>query len=240
MAIPLPDARHLPDDVLAALRGRALRGREIGFTEADLAELLGVCRETLARWGSAYSAHGLDALPGDRTGRPTGSGRPLTDEQAGRLQQRIDDNSPEDLGVAAPLCNRKAVRELIRQQCGVRMPVRTVGEYLARWGYTAKKPRRHARDQEPEEVKRWLEETYPQLCRKAKQEGAEISWCDEAGVAADEHPGTGYARRGEPAVVEVPDPHIRVNRISASSNAGKVRFLSYKQTMTAALFIVFL
>jgi transposase len=33
-----------------------------------------------------------------------------------------------------------------------------VGKYLKRWGYTAKKPSRHANDQNPEEVKEWLEE----------------------------------------------------------------------------------
>ncbi len=35
------------------------------------------------------------------------------------------------------------------------MPVRTVGEDLKRWGDTAKKPRRHAREQNPEEVNKW-------------------------------------------------------------------------------------
>jgi transposase len=240
MSISLPDARQLSDDVLDALRLRAVRGCELGFSEADVAELLGVSRESVSRWWSAYTAQGVDALPGDRTGRPVGSGRTLTDEQAKRLQQLIDDNSPEDLGIAAPLWNRRAVRELIRQELAIRMPVRTVGEYLKRWGYTAKKPRRHHRDQDPAEVKQWLETTYPALCRKAKQQGAEILWCDEAGVAADEHPGYGYARRGQRANMEVPDPHIRVNLISAISNTGKVRFMTYKQTMSGALFIVFL
>ena len=63
MAITLPDARQLSDDVLEALRLRAINGRELGFTEADLANLLGVSRETVCRWWSAYTAHGLDALP---------------------------------------------------------------------------------------------------------------------------------------------------------------------------------
>ena len=40
--------------------------------------------------------------------------------------------------------------------------------------------------------------------------------------------------------MEVPDSHIRVNLISAISNAGAVRFMTYRDTMTAALFIVFL
>ena len=74
MAITLPDARQLSDDVLEALRLRALTGRELGFTEADLANLLGVSRETVCRWWSAYTAHGLDAIPHERTGRPLGSG----------------------------------------------------------------------------------------------------------------------------------------------------------------------
>ena len=43
MAISLPDARLLSDDILQALRLRALRGCELGFTEANVADLLGVC-----------------------------------------------------------------------------------------------------------------------------------------------------------------------------------------------------
>src|SRR5687768_15131936 len=87
MAIPLPDARELSDEVLEALRLRALRGCELGFTEADVADLLGVCRETVCRWWSAYAEGGLGALPHERTGRPLGSGRSLSDEQAGHIQR---------------------------------------------------------------------------------------------------------------------------------------------------------
>jgi hypothetical protein len=64
MAISLPDARLLSDDVLQALRLRALRGCELGFTEADVANLLGVSRETVSRRWSAYSSQGLDAAAG--------------------------------------------------------------------------------------------------------------------------------------------------------------------------------
>ena len=82
MAVSLPDARELSDEVLEALRLRALHGCELGFTEADVADLLGVCRETVCRWWSAYARGGVDPLPQHRTGRPLGSGRVLTQEQA--------------------------------------------------------------------------------------------------------------------------------------------------------------
>ncbi|MGL4554084.1 MAG: IS630 family transposase [Gemmataceae bacterium] len=240
MPISLPDARQLSDEALGILRLRALRGIELGFTQADLADVLGVCRETISRWWSAYLAEGLRASPGDRTGRPLGSGRFLSDEQAQRIKGLIDDNSPEELGIAAALWTRRAIRDLIRKESHVELALRTVGLYLRRWGYTSKKPARHARRQDPEEVRKWLEETYPALETRAAREGAEILWTDEVGVAADHHPGCGYARKGERATMEVPGPHIRVNQIAAISNEGAVRFMTYKGSLDAAVFLVFL
>jgi len=240
MAISLPDARQLSDEVLEALRLRALRGVELGWTEAQVADLLGVSRETVCRWWSAYADGGVEALPRERSGRPLGSGRRLSDSQARHIRDLLDQKSPEDLGIASPLWSRAAVRDLIRREFDIELAVRTVGEYLKRWGYTAKVPRRHARDQDPEEVRQWLEVTYPAIERRAAEEGAEIFWCDETGVAADEHPARGYSREGQPAVMEVPQPHIRMNQISAISNAGAVRFMTYSKAMNAALFIVFL
>jgi transposase len=219
---------------------RALHACALGFTEGAVADVLGIARETVSRWWSAYRAGGLDALPQDRTGRPLGSGRTLSDAQANHLQQLIDANSPEQLGIAAPLWNRRAVRDLIAREYAIHIPVRTVGEYLKRWGYTVKKPRRHARDQDPEEVRAWLEETYPLIEAQAEAEDAEIHWCDETGVGANQHSGYGYARQGEPATLEVADSHIRVNLISTITNEGTVRFMTYTETMTAALFITFL
>jgi transposase len=58
-------------------------------------------------------------------------------------------------------------------------------------------------------------------------------------VAADHHPGYGYARAGERATMEVPKPHIRVNQISAISNEGTVRFMTYQGGLNAAVFLLF-
>ncbi len=214
MAIALPDARELSDEVLEALRLRALRGCELGLAEVEVAEILGVARETVCRWWSAYADRGVSVLPQRRSGRPLGSGRLLSDAQANHLQCLLRTHQPEELGIAAPLWTRRAVRDLIRQECDLELAERTVGRYLKRWGFTAKRPRRHARDQDPDEVRQWLEETYPAITDRAEQE--------------------------EPATQEVPDPHIRANQISTITNRGEVRFMTYTQTMTAALFLVFL
>jgi transposase len=240
MPIELPDARQLSDEALQVLRLRALRGIERGFSEVDLSDLLGVCHETISRWWTAYSAEGLHSLPGGRTGRPLGCGRFLSDQQAERIKELIDNNSPDKLGIAHALWTRRAVRDLIRKELNIDLAERTVGQYLRRWGYTSKKPARHSRKQDPDEVKQWLEETYPAVEELAARENAEILWTDEVGVDADHHPGCGYAREGERATMEVPGPHIRVNQVAAISNEGTVRFMTYKGSLNAAVFLVFL
>jgi transposase len=240
MPIQLPDARQLSDDALQILRLRALRGIELGFSEVDLAQLLGVCHETISRWWTSYCADGLDSLPGGRAGRPLGSGRSLSDPQADRIKELIDNHSPADLGIAHALWTRRAVRDLIRKEFAIELAERTVGQYLRRWGYTSKKPERHSRKQRPDEVERWLKETYPAIEALAVEEDGEILWTDEVGVDADHHPGCGYAREGTRATMEVPGPHIRVNQITAVSNEGTVRFMTYKGSLNAAVFLVFL
>lgn len=240
MSVELPDARQLSDEALQVLRLRALRGIELGYSEVELAQLLGICHETISRWWTAYAAAGLGALPGNRSGRPLGSGRFLSDEQAKHIQEQIDHHTPQQLDIPHALWTRQAVRELIRKEHDIDLAERTVGQYLRRWGYTSKKPQRHARKQDPDEVARWLEETYPAIEVQAAREGAEILWADEVGVAADHHPGYGYAREGERATMDVPAPHIRVNQISAISNEGTVRFMTYKGMMNAGTFLLFL
>ena len=160
MAIDLPDGRRESNDVLAALRSRAVRARELGYAVIDIALILGVREETISRWCSRYHRGGREALPGDRTGRPIGSGRPLDSEQERGIRQAIEAETPQQLAIPSALWTRQAVRELIHRRVGIRSPIRTVGESLRRWGYTPQKPVRKAYKQDPEAVAEWLERTY--------------------------------------------------------------------------------
>ncbi len=176
MAIELPDGRCESNDVLEALRLRAVHARQLGYAVVDIAAILGVRQETVSRWCSKYDQGGREALPGDRTGRPIGSGRLLNSEQEQRIRQTIETKSPQELEIPSALWTRQAVRELIRKQVGIRLPIRTVGEYLRRWGYTPQKPVRKAYKQDPKAVAEWLEKTYPAIERRAAKEGGEIGF----------------------------------------------------------------
>src|SRR4051794_41613825 len=120
MAIELPDGRSESNDVLDALRWRAVHARELGYAVVDIAAILGVREETVSRWCSRSDHGGREALPGDRTGRPIGSGRLLDGEHERGIRQAIETTSPQELEIPSALWTRQAVRELIRKRVGTR------------------------------------------------------------------------------------------------------------------------
>jgi len=95
----------------------------------------------------------------------------------------VADQTPEQLRMPFALWTRAAIGELIRARYGVRLPVRTIGHYLKRWGFTPQKPLKRAYEQRPETITRWLEHEYPAIAARAKREGAEIHWGDETSLS---------------------------------------------------------
>jgi transposase len=215
MALSLPDSRQLSDEALRTLRLRALRGIELGFRECDLAELLGVSPSTVCRWWTAYQQGGLDAVPGDRTGRPQGSGGLLDAEQAACLQQIIDEHRPEEVGIAVPLWTRRAVCDLVRQEYGIRMKARTAGNYLQRWGYTAKRPILQDIKRDDSAIMKWVKMKFPLALQEAVKRSAYVVFIDESGFMMEPTVRRAYTRRGRRLVHRVADKHGRISAIGA-------------------------
>src|SRR5689334_12891194 len=110
MPIELPDGRCESNEVLEALRLRAVHAHEQGYAIVAIAAILGMRAETVSRWCSTYDRGGEEALPGDRTGRPVGSGRLLNAEQEELLQELIESHSPQELAIPSALWTRQAVQ----------------------------------------------------------------------------------------------------------------------------------
>jgi transposase len=132
----------------------------------------------------------------------------------------------------------KERRQAVR--IGIEMPIRTVGEYLKRWGFTPQKPIKRAYEQSEPAVKKWLDMEYPAIVARAKKEKAEINWGDETGVQTGANRVLGYAPRGETPVVRLVAKRSHISMISAITNEGKVRFMMYREAMNAALLITFM
>ena len=163
----------------------------------DIAHFLGISEQHTSTIWQRYQKGGKKAVLLGTRGRRQGEKRTLTAEQEREVERLLIDKTPDQLKFPFALWTREAVKELIRRRYRIAMPIRTVGEYLKRWGFTPKKPAKRTLEQNQEHVKRWLELAYPKIARKAKKEKAEIYWGDETGVQNDSNRVRGYGPKGK-------------------------------------------
>lgn len=234
------DARTLSTQAQEEKRKQAIRLHKKGLRYKEIAELVGVHFETIGKWVRAYKTNGAKGISIQARGRKAGSGRALTADQEKDIQRFITDKTPDQLKMAYALWTRKAVKELIEDKLGIKLAIRTVGDYLAQWGFTQQKPLKRAYEQSPGKVQKWLKEEYPEIKAKAKQENAEIYWGDETGVRSDTQHGRSYAPKGKTPVIRLSAKRTSCNMISAISNQGKVRFQIYDGSMNAKRLIGFM
>jgi transposase len=234
------DARTLTPETRETLRAISVRLHEKELSNREIAEIVGIHEVTASRWLREYHRHGAASFREQSRGRAYGTHRTLTAAQESDLWNLMVTFTPDELNIPFALWTRKAVQELIRWRCHVAIPLRTVGEYLKRWGFTPQKPLKRAYEQDPATIERWLTEEYPSIVHQAHQEHGEIHWGDETGIQNTCHHGRGYAPCGETPVVEQPGQRIRLNMISTVTNQGKIRFMVYETTMTSVLLITFL
>jgi hypothetical protein len=100
---------------------------------------------------------------------------------------------PGDHDIASATWTRRAVAQLIRQRVGVQLTLPGVGKYLRRWGLTPQKPARQAREQDPEEMREFVERQLPAVKERVEQEEAQLHFVDEVGVQTSRvYPGLWY------------------------------------------------
>lgn len=233
------DARKLPSEAQEEKRKTAVRLRKKGLQIKEIAETLDVSTRAVSGWIKRYEEKGLTSLKARKRGPAKGSGNHLEPEQENRIKHLIIDKTPDQLKMEYALWTRKAVMELIKQETGIDMPVRTVGDYLKRWGMTPQKPVKKAYEQSPKAVQRWLDEDYPEIKVRAKRENAEIYWGDETGMRNDSQHERGYAPKGKTPVVRLNANRTSTNMISAVTNQGKVRFKVFDGGMNVDIMIDF-
>lgn len=235
-----PDARTLPPAAQEEKRRTAMRLREEGRSFTEIGALLGVHYATVSGWWQRYVAGGLDALAARKRGRRAGTQRRLTARQERAIQDLVTDQTPDQLRLAFALWTRSAIAQLVRQRYSVRLPVRTVGHYLKRWGFTPQKPVKRAYEQRPEAIAHWLAHEYPRIKARARREGAEIHWGDETSLSTSDPRGRGYAPRGRTPVQAVLARRRSVSFLSTVTNAGTLRWMVLQGALSAQTLIRFL
>lgn len=235
------DARHQTLDRLHERRKQVIRLHRQDYGVMQIVELTGLSYPTVRRAIDLYEVGGLAAIKPSQRGKAPGHGRSLSQAQEANIQRIICDKRPEQLKMDFALWNRAAVMQLIEHECGITLSVRGVGSYLARWGFTPQKPIKKAYEQRPEAVQAWLEETYPEIEKRAKAEGAEIHWGDETALVNTDVRGRGYAPAGKtPVAFAVGGTRQKLSMLATVTNKGQMRWMIIDESFNADKLIEFL
>ena len=233
------DGRTLAIDVLNERRRRAVKLRRGGMSLRQVAHAVELSVPTVVAACAAHEAGGWAGVAVGTRGRKQGDGRRLTASQEAAVQRLICEKTPDQLKMPFALWSRTAVVQLIGARYGIVLPVRTMGHYLRRWGFTPQKPMTKAYEQRPTDVQCWLDQQYPVIAARAKSERAEIHWGDETGLRSDDVRGRSYAPKGATPVVRVNSKRENLNLISTVTNQGKVRWMVLEGALNANMLIAF-
>jgi transposase len=234
------DMRKLSREARHERRVQVIRLRKAGNTYDEIATLTGLSRTGVFNICKRHEALGAKALHDAIGGRKLGERRLLDAAQESQIRKLIADKTPDQLKMPYALWTRAAVADLIEQRFGLRLQVRTMGKYLARWGFTPQKPMKKAYEQSPAAVKKWLDEDYPAIAARAKLEGAEIHWGDESGLRSDDVRGRGFAPKGHTPVVRVNNKRHGLSVISTVTNKGQMRWRIFDGALNTTILIDFL
>ena len=231
------DGRRLSHEALEQIRITAVKRVEAGESPEVVVASIGFERVCIYRWIAAYHSGGLEALKMKRL-----DGRPplLTPKQLRKLYLAIVNEDPQQYKFPFALWTVAIIREVILKIFKVAMSEVSVWRTLKKLGLTPQRPLRRAYQQDPAAVRRFKEEEYPEIRKRAKRYGATIYWGDEASIRSDYHSGTTWAPKGKTPIIKTTGARFSINMISAVSPNGKLRFMVTEKTLKVDVFLTFL
>jgi transposase len=138
-----------------------------GWTQARIAEALGVTEGAISQWFKKVREKGLQSLRSRKGGGPKPK---ITSEQLESLPELLA-KGPETYGFRGDVWTRARVGAVIEKEFGVSYSEVHVGRLLGEIGWTRQKPTERASQRDEVEIARWNEETWPEIKRRPLTKG---------------------------------------------------------------------
>jgi transposase len=163
-----------------ALERRRMEAAELlrqGMSQSEVARRLGVHRQSVIRWARQLAQCGRKGLK--KAGRAGRKPR-LSGAQLKQIEHALK-RGPEAFGYASGLWTTGRVRELIRDQCGVRYHEAHVWRILRQLGWSCQRPSGRALERDEEAIRDWKRVGWPRIKKKRSASGAPSSLSTRAG-----------------------------------------------------------
>ncbi len=204
---------------------------------ALVARVFNIPLRTVFHWLARYRQGGWQALnEKSRQGRP----KKITGDDLKWLYDAITLGNPMNYKLPFCLWSLNTIRSLLHKERGILLAKSSLSRLLSHLGLSAQRPVYKSYKQDPDKIKAYLSQTYPQAVAEAKKYHARLYFLDEAAFRSDAHRGTTWGKRGETPVVKDSGGRFSFKLISAVSARGDMHFEVIEESMNAEKFIEFL
>jgi transposase len=149
---------------LESRRKRAIDLLKQGWTPQDVADALGVSRQSIYNWQSKWREGGKKALVAVPQHVPTCR---MSDEQQRELGSIIMQGALV-AGYSTDLWTTARIAEVVKKKFKIDYNPDHLGRLLHSLGYSCQKPIKQAREQDESAVKRWKTRDWPRIKKGSK------------------------------------------------------------------------
>jgi transposase len=225
-----------PGDWREWRRLRALHLKQQGWYQRDIAEALGVSEVSVSRWLTRARDGGPQAL----WARPAPGHPPkLTADQKRRIPEFLW-HGAEAYGFRGEVWTCARIARVIEEELGVRYHPGHVSRLLRELRWTPQVPIRRALQRDEEAIRRWREEVWPDLQRRARRERRVLVFEDESGFYLLPGVVRTYAPRARTPVIPEMQTRDHLSVMGGMTPAGKVYTLVRQEPLNGLDSIEFL
>ena len=202
-----------------------------------VARVFNIPIRTVFDWLASYRQGGWHALnEKNREGRP----KKISGEDMKWLYAAITMGNPLNYKLPFCLWSLNTIRTMLQQERNILLSKSSICRLMSHLGLTPQRPLYKSYKQNPDQIKAYLDKTYPEAVAQAKKYHARIYFLDEAAFRSDAHRGTTWGKCGETPVVKDSGGRFGFKLISAVSARGDMHFDVIEESMNAEKFISFL
>jgi transposase len=215
---------------------RAWHLKTRGWSRHDIAQALGVCPESVSRWFARVREGGVKALRAHPSpGRPP--------ELSFGQQRQIPEvlwHGAEAYGFRGEAWTCARIAQVIAEEFGVRYHKDHVGRLLRELRWTPQVPIRRAIQRDEQAIRRWRNEVWPELQRRAVRERRVLVFEDESGFYLLPGLVKTYAPEGYTPVVHEVQTRDHLSVVGGMTPGGKVFTLARQESLNGMHTIEFL
>jgi transposase len=207
-----------------------------GWYQRDIAEALDVSEEALSRWLARARAGGPETL----RSRAAPGKRPKLSAAEVRSIPELLWHGPEAYGFRGQVWTCARVGRVIEEEFGVRYHKGHVSRLLKGLHWTPQQPIKRAIQRDDEAIRRWRDEAWPELRRRARRERRVLVFEDESGFYLLPGVVKTYAPEGLTPVLREKQTRDHLSVMGAMTPAGRVYIMARPESLNGLHCIEFL